>query len=74
MGPLLGELNALLDGVPPTWSVIVILIVVAAWLIAREKKINRPTVEKLLRLIRWIVFLLIGFEISKYFVGFLWKC
>jgi hypothetical protein len=43
-------------------SLIIILIAIAAWLTAREKRINRGTVEKVINIIWKTIKLVIGLE------------
>jgi len=60
-----GILETVAPVLVPTTAImttVIILIIASVYLIAREKKINRPTIEKLLKLIRLIVILLIALE------------
>jgi len=62
MTSLLNSITPFLTKTTAIMTTVIILVFVAAWLISTEKKINRGTVEKLLKLIKSVVFSLIALE------------
>jgi len=63
---IFSQLTPFLNRTTAIMTLVIILIVVAAFLVSTERKINRQTVEKLLKLIKSVVAWLIALE---FFLG-----